>query len=279
LKYLAIKLQKTPFIAAKAIKELNLAHFMKVFLKIIQYIYSLYAFAVFLCIMLVVFPLVLMATLFGRVGGGNFVYMLCRFWADFFLPLVFIFHKTIYEVPHRRNKPYIFISNHGSYMDIPQMMKAIRRQPVRILAKAELGKIPIFGFIYNMAIIGVNRESVESRAKSIRLLKSYLQKNISIFICPEGTFNMGAKPLKEFYDGAFRLAIETQTPLKPLLFLDAVDRLHYKSIFSLTPGKLRTVYLEEISVDGYTLLDVGALKLLAYKKMEEALVRYKASSP
>lgn len=250
---------------------------MKPFLKIIQYIYTFYAFAVFIATMFAAFPIVLIAAVFGRVKGGNFVYRVCRLWADLNLPLMLIFHKTIYEAPHNRNKSYIFISNHNSYMDIPQMMKAIRRQPVRILAKAELGKIPVFGFIYKMAIIAVDRTSTESRAKSMRLLKSYLQKNISIFICPEGTFNMTHQPLKEFYDGAFRLAIEMQTPIKPILFLDALDRLHYKSIFSLAPGKLRTVYLEEIPVAGYTLNDIEILKSVAYKKMEEGLVKYKAS--
>ena len=59
---------------------------------------------------------------------------------------------------------------------------------------------------------------------------------------------MTNKPLKEFYDGAFRLAMETHTPIKPVLFLDTYDRMNYKSMFSLTPGKCRIVYLEEISV-------------------------------
>ena len=49
-------------------------------------------------------------------------------------------------------------------------------------------------------------------------------------VFPEGTFNMTTQPLKEFYDGAFRVAIETQTPVKPVLFLDAYSRMHYESI-------------------------------------------------
>ncbi|MBK7882536.1 MAG: 1-acyl-sn-glycerol-3-phosphate acyltransferase [Chitinophagaceae bacterium] len=250
---------------------------MRIFFKIIQYIYSAAALLFFLFIMFAVFPIVLIAAFWGRVRGGNFVYAICRLWADVFLPVMGIFHKAIYEVPHNRNIPYIFVSNHNSYMDIPQMMKAIRKQPVRILAKAEMGKIPVFGFIYKMATVAVDRTSPASRLKSMLTLKKYLQKNVSIFICPEGTFNITGQPLKEFYDGAFKLAIETQTPVKPILFLDALDRLHYKSIFSLTPGKLRTVYLKEIPVNGYTLNDVALLKQLVYTKMEEGLIKYKAS--
>ncbi|MFN5135386.1 MAG: 1-acyl-sn-glycerol-3-phosphate acyltransferase, partial [Chitinophagaceae bacterium] len=80
-----------------------------------------------------------------------------------------------------------------------------------------------------------------------------------------------------FYDGAFRLAIETQTPIKPMLFLDAVNRMHWKSVFALNPGKLRTVYLEEISPEGYTPYDVDKLKQKVYELMEKKLVEYKAS--
>jgi 1-acyl-sn-glycerol-3-phosphate acyltransferase len=62
-----------------------------------------------------------------------------------------------------------------------------------------------------------------------------------------------------------------------MLFLDAYDRLNYKSVFSLNPGKCRIVYLDEVTVDGLTINDVKALKETVYKKMEEGLVKYKAS--
>jgi len=87
---------------------------------------------------------------------------------------------------------------------------------------------------------------------------------------------MGAKPLKEFYDGAFRLAIETQTPVKPVLFLDAYRRMHYRSLFSLTPGISRILYLPEIPVAGYTLNEVGKLKQEVYAIMEAKLIEYDA---
>ena len=73
------------------------------------------------------------------------------------------------------------------------------------------------------------------------------------------------------------MAIETQTPIKPLLFLDTYDRLNYNGIFNLTPGKSRVVYLEEVKVDGYTLNDVPLLKQQVYDRMQEALIRYQAS--
>lgn len=249
---------------------------MKVVLKPVQFLYAIYAMLLFVIILLVVTPFVILASFFGKIKGGNAVMNIAHGWADVWLFLIGMYHVRIVEQEIRKEQSYVFVSNHNSYMDIPQMLKAIR-QPLRILGKAEMGKVPVFGIIYNAAVVPVLRGSAEARAKSVMILKSTLNKNISIYIAPEGTFNTTDKPLINFYDGAFRLAIETQTPIKPMLFLDAVDRMHWRSIFAMTPGKLRTVYLEEISPEGYTPYDVDKLKQRVYELMEKKLVEYKAS--
>ena len=249
---------------------------MKLLLKPLQYIYAFYAMILFLIILLLVTPFVIIVSLFGKIKGGNAVMKIAHGWADVWLFLLGIYHVRVVEQELKKDQSYVFVSNHNSYMDIPQMLKAIR-QPLRILGKAEMGKVPVFGIIYNAAVVPVVRGSAEARARSVMVLKSVLNKNISIYIAPEGTFNMTDQPLISFYDGAFRLAIETQTPIKPMLFLDAVDRMHWRSIFAFTPGKLRTVYLEEVSTEGYTPYDVDALKQKVYDLMERKLIEYKAS--
>jgi 1-acyl-sn-glycerol-3-phosphate acyltransferase len=81
--------------------------------------------------------------------------------------------------------------------------------------------------------------------------------------------------LKEFYNGAFRIAIETQTPMKPVLFLDSYARMHYQKIFSLNPGRCRIVYLDEIPVSGLTIRDTERLKEKTYEIMEQKLLEYR----
>ena len=227
--------------------------------------------------MLLFLPLVVIFSFFGKVNGGNIIYDACRIWADIWQFLIGISHKNIYESPHNTTHQYIFVANHISYMDIPAIMKAIRDQHFRVLGKAELGQIPVFGFIFKQAAVSVNRKDAENRAKSVLTLKSIIRRKISVFIFPEGTFNQTHNPLKEFYDGAFRIAIETETPIKPILFLDTYDRLNYKSIFSLSPGRSRAVFLEETATAGLSMSDVPSLKEKIYKQMEEGLIRYKAS--
>lgn len=250
---------------------------MKLLIFPIRFIYTIYAVTLFVAYLLVIFPLVIIASFFGKIKGGNFMYRLCLLWSDVLFPLYGMHHTNFYEAPHDPSRPYVFVFNHISFWDIPIIMKTIRKQHFRVLGKAELGKIPVFGFLYRQAVVMVDRSSAENRAKSVRQLKSVISKGISVVIAPEGTFNTTHRPLKEFYDGAFRVAIETQTPIKPLLFLDAYDRLSYKSFLSLSPGKSRSIFLDEIPVQGLTLEDVPVLKEKVYGLMEEKLITYQAS--
>jgi 1-acyl-sn-glycerol-3-phosphate acyltransferase len=245
--------------------------------KVFRFIFSIYGFSVFVALMLLLLPLFLFSFLSDEVKGGNILYKVCRFWADGFFFMTAIRHTNIYEEKHNCNKQYIFVSNHISYFDIPMMMKAIRGQHIRILGKAEMTRIPVFGLIYKKAVVVVDRENARQRGVSIKKLISFLKKNISVFICPEGTFNMTHNPLKSFYNGAFQIAIETQNPIRPILFLDTYERLNYKSIFSLNPGKCRAIFLHETSTAGLSIKDLPALKAKVYRQMEDGLLRHKAS--
>lgn len=242
---------------------------MNIFRKFTGFLFSIYAFTIFIVLMLIALPFVVIASFFGKVKGGNFIYSICRLWADIALFCWGIFHKNIYEAPKVKDHAVVFVFNHISYMDIPIILKTFRRQPIRILGKAEMKKVPIFGYIYGKAVVAVDRSCDEARAQSLREMKKVLAKNISIVIAPEGTFNMTDKPLKEFYNGAFKIAVQMNVPVQPVLFLDAYDRLNYKSIFSMTAGRSRSVFLPEISGN-----DVAALKDKVYHAMEDGLIRY-----
>lgn len=248
---------------------------MRILLKPLHILYVIYAFALFVLLMIPVFLWSLFASLFGKIKGGNMVYYGCILWADIWFPLIFIRHKNEYVERPKEHESYIFVANHISYLDSAILPKTFRH-PVRPLGKVEMAKIPVFGTIYKNAIVTVDRSSAANRARSVQILKSVLQKEISVLVFPEGTFNTTGKPLKEFYDGAFRIAIETGTPIKPVLFLHTYDRMHFDSVFSLNPGKSRSVFLPEVSVDGLTLEDVGMLKQKVYQIMEEELIKRNA---
>ena len=53
--------------------------------------------------------------------------------------------------------------------------------------------------------------------------------------------------------------------------------MNYRSIFSLTPGKNRAIFLEEIPVEGLSQKDMRVLKQRVYDLMDSKLREYKAS--
>jgi 1-acyl-sn-glycerol-3-phosphate acyltransferase len=250
---------------------------LKLLLLPIQWVYCLYALILFIAGMFLALPFVAFFALQGPRKGGDRIYRICRWWDMAWLTMIGIRKELVYESVPDPGKSYIFISNHISYLDIPMILRAVTRDGLRVLGKAEMAKWPVFGYIYSRAVVMVDRTSMRDRSRSVRDLKTALTMGRSVFIFPEGTFNETRAPLKDFFDGAFRIAIETQTPLQPILFLDTYDRMHYSGLFSLRPGRSRLVFLPAVEVWGLKASDVGMLKTRVYLQMEQALLRYRAS--
>jgi 1-acyl-sn-glycerol-3-phosphate acyltransferase len=120
----------------------------------------------------------------------------------------------------------------------------------------------------------VDRSSAHSRARSMRIMWRVLKHESSILIFPEGTFNETDQPLIPFYDGAFRLAVNTQTPIVPIVMPDVVNRWHYDAWWNMSPGKNRVVYLDPIYPKGTDLHAIKSLKQEVYDAMETALNLY-----
>ena len=169
---------------------------MRYLVRPIQIIYSIYAIAVFVLFMFISLPFVVVAGIFPETTRGNMIYYIVTYWSGCVLFFWGMYHRNIYQFPHKADHPVIFVFNHISYVDIPILLVAFRHQHIRVLGKAEMAKIPIFGFMYRSAAIMVNRSSPEGRAESVNKLKAALNKNVSVVIAPEGTFNMTTKPLK-----------------------------------------------------------------------------------
>jgi len=249
----------------------------KIWLNPFRLLYCLLALTLFIAGMLCVLPFVAIFSLQGAEKGGNRIYRICRWWDDAWLFLMGIRIRRISPEIVEPGRSYVFVSNHISYLDIPMILQGVTRNSFRILGKAEMARVPLFGYIYSRAVVMVDRNSMQDRSRSVRDLKTLVGGGMSVFIFPEGTFNETHRPLKDFYDGAFRIAIEMQTPIQPMLFPDTYDRMHYGTIFSLNPGRSRVIYLPTVEVAGMTMDDLPVLKDRVFREMEEALRAYSAS--
>jgi len=151
------------------------------------------------------------------------------------------------RLPRDRSRPYVVVCNHESLAD-PVLVGCLSWE-MKWLSKRSIARIPFLGWM--MWLVGdvpVRRRDPESRSRAYARLRGWLERGVPVIIFPEGTRAPTAE-LLPFHDGAFRLALETGTPILPLA-LSGTRQAIAKG--SLTFGRARAVVriLEPVEVSG-----------------------------
>lgn len=250
---------------------------MDLLLRPFRALFGIYAILVFLCT-LILFAIitVFIFLLFPAKKAPHIAHAANRGWAMVLQVMLLTPFRFSGQELIDPKRTYVFIANHQSQLDIPLFARACRNT-FRFLAKAELTKIPLMGFVIRKTYITVNRTDRRDRNRSIEVMKKSLDEGISVFICPEGTRNREKEPaVMEFRDGAFRLAVLTGTPIAVLTVFDSGDRLSPKRPLELSPGVIRGSWSKPIETTGLTLDDVPALKEKVRAIMTEQLLAYRS---
>jgi 1-acyl-sn-glycerol-3-phosphate acyltransferase len=114
----------------------------------------------------------------------------------------------------------------------------------------------------------------DSTVAAIEACKDRLAKRASVMIFPEGTRSKTAD-LLPFKDGAFRLAIETQTPILPIA-VAGTRACMAKGSFQFRPARAVAEVLDPVEVQGLTLADLPALKARVREVIDAARRRLAA---
>jgi len=236
--------------------------------KILQPFYTGYVLVTFLVSLFMAFPIFLITGFIHTPSSRKFIYQLVHYWSIVWLWLIGMRLKIKGHFP--KGKHFVIVANHISYLDTLNIYACIPEY-FRALARKEMVKIPVFGLVYKQLTVMVDRSNQDSRMKSMRLMYRQLKKECHITIFPEGSFNETGEVLKDFYDGAFRLAVNTQTDILPIIFPDTEKRWHYSAWWKLWPGKNSAVFLEPVSVKDK---DVFTMKNETFHILEEALKDY-----
>lgn len=213
---------------------------MKIIRQFLSFLYLIWGLVVFTGLMIIVLPFVLLcsALMAGRKAqNANFLFL--RLWAQA-VSILCLYPVRVIRQPEPGNA-YIYVSNHNSYLDAVMVVLAIPGS-FKPLGKIEMLKVPVFGMIYKRVVVLIDRENKESRAQSIQELKAGLAQGESILIFPEGKMNRTDEPLADFYDGAFRLSIETNTPVMPMVILNARNLLPREKPLDARPGLVTCVF-------------------------------------
>lgn len=247
----------------------RLYHSIKILL---GFIYNVYALACAGIFIILLSPFALIALIGNTDYGVNIFYIICRYFARFWLFVIGVRYMEIYSktTMEASRQQFIYIANHRSYIDIV-MMLACMKTAYRPLGKQEMAQIPLFGYFYKRLLITIDRSNLMSRSKGFTFLSRMLERGLSVFIFPEGTFNESEGALKEFYNGPFKLALKSGIKLKPMLFLDDLKRMHYRNIFTIRPGVCRVLFLEEVEVGKYNGDDLAGLKRDVINRMLQGM--------
>ncbi|MCC6463501.1 MAG: 1-acyl-sn-glycerol-3-phosphate acyltransferase [Saprospiraceae bacterium] len=156
-------------------------------------------------------------------------------------------------------RSYVIIGNHNSSLDFIVNADAFPGV-FRFLAKQELHKVPVFGWVVKKMCLSVDRSSAMSRARSVVDIKNQLAAGWSIFIYPEGGRNRTEEPLAPFFDGAFRIAIQTKAPLAIQTILNIKNISATARSLDLCPGTVHIVWDTPIETAGLSAADIPMLK-------------------
>ena len=241
---------------------------MKIVKEVLLKFYAFWVFLVFSVFMIILLPGIVLPFLMGQRFGW-IGYKFLALWSWIFSKLTFISYTFYGRENFKPRQSYIYVSNHTSFLDIPGLTMLLGEY--RPLAKKELLKIPVFGWIARSAAVIVDRSSGESRKRSMDKLKRMLLDGLSILIFVEGTQNRTKEPLQPFKDGAFRIAIDTQQPVLPIVVVGAGPLMPPGTI-RMHPGHVKIFVAPEISTVGLGNNDLSQLKEQTFEVMKKMIL-------
>jgi 1-acyl-sn-glycerol-3-phosphate acyltransferase len=233
--------------------------------KLLQILFTAWVAFWFIGLMLVLALFIALPLLHPK--GFKLSYKVMQLWVWLLGKLCFIRFRIQGRENLAGGSPCIYAINHRSYMDAPAIPASIP-EPLKALGKKELSYIPIFGQLVSGFAVWVDRSNPESRAKSLQRIKKVLEGGTPIVIAPEGTRNNTSELMLPFKLGAFRLAVETQTPIRPVIFI-GTEQLMPRGTFLVKPGTIQTFILPPVDLNRTDTPEEYLLKVR--KVMEEVL--------
>ena len=228
----------------------------------------------FLLIFILVFILFMPALFFftALVKNEIIVAKLCRHWSKLTLYLSFIFPKIEWEEKLNKKEQYIFCPNHVSTLDIPFIL-AVLPVPLQYIGKAELAKIPLFGYFFKNNSVIVDRENKRNAYSAFLKAGEKLKMGISMCIFPEGGIPKSDVFLKKFKNGPFRLALDKNIKIVPITMPDSKS-MFPEQYFKGRPGIVRVKIHKAIGSDSLAEKSIETFNLSVYNTIFEQLKNY-----
>jgi 1-acyl-sn-glycerol-3-phosphate acyltransferase len=169
------------------------------------------------------------------------------------------------------DEAYVVMSNHQSHYDIPVLFQALRPRRLRMVAKSELFRLPIWtGAMRAAGFVEVNRQNRVLAMRSLERAREAIDAGTSIWIAPEGTRSTDGT-LGTFKKGGFHLASGAGARILPVS-IDGTRRiLPARGRHVLDGQHVRVVVHEPVRPEGDD--DQKQLMALVKERIQSGLER------
>lgn len=167
-----------------------------------------------------------------------------------------------------RGEGTVYASNHVSWYDVFAIASVLPRYT--FVAKAELRKIPIFGWgAEGAGVVFLARENRKSAFESYELVARKIRRGLSVVVFPEGTRGFDY-PLRAFKKGPFVLAIAAGAPVVPVVVYGAREVMK-KGSFRVRGGTVHVHLLEPVPTVDYDYEHRHELMRVVWNRMADLL--------
>lgn len=154
--------------------------------------------------------------------------------------------------------PYVYMPNHGSFLDGPLVMMFIPGR-ARVILKKPVMRVPILGLAMRfVGFVSVDRKGAMGGKRSIeRAARLMRERGYPFLIFPEGTRTLDGRP-GAFRRGGFFLALDTGSPIVPVTIAGTRELMPKGQPYARR-GRVRVTFHDPIPVTGYTRETMGGL--------------------
>jgi len=228
---------------------------MNILKEIAGRLWATWGLVTFIITFIIVLPIALIAYLLPEPKGTAYLCKVSVIWMRVWFFLIACPIEIKGREHFQKGKSYIVACNHNSVLDITLSSPFIPGAN-KTIAKNSFAKIPLFGLYYAKGSILVNRKSEKSRKESYEKMKWVLKMGMHMCIYPEGTRNRTNAPLKPFYNGAFKLAHETQSEIIPTVITGTKEAVPLHKPFFFQPRKLTMEFLPPVSPENLSAIEL-----------------------
>jgi 1-acyl-sn-glycerol-3-phosphate acyltransferase len=192
------------------------------------------------------------------------------YWSDFIFAINPLWKVTVTGRNRiDRKQAYVMVANHQSGADIMVLFKL--HVHFKWVAKQGLFVIPFIGWnMYLNRYIPIERSVGRSKLQMMDHAADAIRQGNSVMIFPEGTRSRDGL-VHQFKSGAFRLALETRSPILPVAVEGTFTAIK-KGGFRIRKNKnIRVVVLEPISYETISTMSVKDIAFMVESAIKTEL--------